>query len=272
MHDAVRLYQGPAPGVPENYPPEVEDEVRGASVVRNVSVPTLTPFLPAPANASGAAVIVAPGGGYSMLAIHHEGYDVARRLAERGIAAFVLKYRLNATPNGIVMPSAGEIEAMLANPQSAYVTFKCAAAEADAAAAVRLLHHRAQDWNIDAARIGFLGFSAGAISALKVSTGVRDARPDFAASIYGPLEAIDVPGDAPPLFGVLSLDDPLFANRGFGLIDAWRKAGRAVEFMLYERGGHGYGLGQVQQTEGAWLDAFLRWLRMRGIVAAEARA
>jgi acetyl esterase/lipase len=267
MSASIRLYEGPAPGLPEDYPPEVNDEVMGRQAVRNVSVPTLTLFFPSPELATGAAVIVASGGGYRMLAIHHEGYDVARRLAQEGIAAFVLKYRVHPTPNGIPMPSAAEIEAMISNPQSAYVTFNCAAAVQDGAAAVRFVRERAKEWKIDKQRVGFLGFSAGAITALKLATGAADSRPDFAASIYGPVEAISVPAEAPPLFGVLSLDDPLFANRGFGLVEAWRKAGRPVEFMLYERGGHGYGLGRSDQTEGAWFDAFMRWLRMRGVVS-----
>ena len=267
MTAPIPLFNGAAPGVPENYPAEVNDEVRGNQVVRNVSAPTLTPFLPEPSIATGAAVIVAPGGGYRMLAIHHEGYDVARRLADQGIAAFVLKYRLHATPNGIPMPSSAEIAAMISNPQSAYETFNLQAAEDDGAAAVRLVRERAGEWNIDPRRLGFLGFSAGAVTALKIATGGEGGRPDFVASIYGPVKSLNVPADAPPLFGVLSLDDPLFANKGFGLIEAWRKAGRPVEFMLYERGGHGYGLGQPQQTESAWLDAFVRWLKMRGIVS-----
>ena len=166
------------------------------------------------------------------------------------------------------MPSPAEIEAMISNPQSAYVTFKCAWAEADGAAAVRMVRERAKEWKIDPQRLGFLGFSAGAITALKLAVGAADGRPDFVASIYGPVEQIDVPADAPPLFGVLSLDDPLFANRGFGLIEAWRQAGRPVEFMLYERGGHGYGLGRPDQTQGSWPDAFVRWLQMRGVVPA----
>jgi dienelactone hydrolase len=270
MIEPIRLYEGAAPGVPEDYPPEVADEVMGSRVTRNVSVPTLTPFLPSPDRATGAVVIVAPGGGYRTLAIHHEGYDVARALAERGIAAFVLKYRVNATPNGIPMPTPAEIEAMIANPQSAYVTFQCPAAVADGAAAVRLIRARAKEWSLDPQRVGFLGFSAGAITALKLATGAAAGRPDFAASIYGPVEAIDVPADAPPLFGVLSLDDQLFANKGFGLLDSWRRAGRPLEFMLYERGGHGYGLGKAEQTESGWLEAFVRWLKMRGVVADRA--
>lgn len=263
----IRLYPGAAPGVPEDYPPEVSDEVWGSQVLRNISVPTLTPFLPPPELETGAAVIVAPGGGYSVLAIHHEGFDVARRLAQQGIAAFVLKYRLIPTPNGIPMPSPEEIEAMTTNPQSAYVTFNCPAAEEDGAAAVRLVRARAAEWKLDPRRVGFLGFSAGAITALKLATGAAaDARPDFVASIYGPVETIAVPADAPPLFGILSFDDQLFAGRGFGLLQAWRAAARPIEFMLYERGGHGFGLGQPQQTESDWPEAFVRWLGMRGVL------
>ena len=242
------------------------DQAWGASqVIRNVSVPSLTPYWPAPENATGAAIIVAPGGGYSALAIHHEGYDVAQWLARQGIAALVLKYRVNATRDGIPLPTADEIAALVS--QSAYKSFDCPAAVEDAAAAVRLVRQRAPEWNIDPQRVGFLGFSAGAISALKVATSEAESRPDFAASIYGPVEEISVPPDAAPLFGVLALDDALFAGKGFGLLQAWRKAGRPVEFMLYERGGHGFGLGRSYETDGDWPEAFMRWLRMRGVIA-----
>lgn len=267
IYDPVRLYADAAQAIAADYPPEVDDQLLGRTVLRNVSVPTLTPVLPAAERASGAGVIIAPGGGYSVLTMNEEGFDVARRLAERGIAAFVLKYRLNPTPNGIPMPTPEEIEAILANPPSAYAMFNCPAADEDAAAAVRLLRSRAPSWNVDPQRLGFLGFSAGAISALKLATRVgNDARPDFVASIYGPAETLSIPVGAPPLFGVLALDDQLFSGKGFGLIEAWRKAGSAIEFMLYERGGHGFGLGNPNQTEGDWLAAFIRWMTMRGIV------
>lgn len=241
------------------------DQAWGSSeVIRNVSVPTLTPYWPVQESATGTAVIVAPGGGYSALAIHYEGYDVAQWLAQQGIAAFVLKYRVNATRNGIPLPTADEIAAMIS--KSAYETFVCPPAVADGAAAVRLLRARAAEWDIDPQRVGFLGFSAGAITALKLATGEANSRPDFAASIYGPIEAISVPADAAPLFGVLAFDDGIFANKGFGLLEAWRKAGRPIEFMLYERGGHGFGLGRPHETDGGWPEGFVRWLRMRGIV------
>lgn len=115
-----------------------------------------------------------------------------------------------------------------------------------------------------------LGFSAGAITALKVATAANtDARPDFVASIYGPLEAIPAPTDAPPLFIASAMDDATFGGRGYGLLDAWRGAKRPLEVHLYERGGHGFGLGRPGSTTADWPAQFLSWLRMSRVIPAE---
>src|SRR6478609_4791502 len=95
QRDAIVLDTGPLPGAST---PESWHKQYGSVFARNVTVATLTPFLPAAGKASGAAVIVAPGGGFRTLSMENEGWDVARALAERGVAAFVLKYRLNQTP------------------------------------------------------------------------------------------------------------------------------------------------------------------------------
>ena len=92
---AIDLNTGPLPDAPN---PEVWHQQYGSSFARNVTVATLTPFLPDPAKANGTAVIVAPGGGFRTLSMKNEGWEVAEALAKRGVAAFVLKYRLNQTP------------------------------------------------------------------------------------------------------------------------------------------------------------------------------
>lgn len=97
--NAIELGTGPLPGATN---PEAWHRQYGSQFARNVTVATLTPFLPDPAKASGAAVVVAPGGGFFALSMENEGWNVARALAEKGVAAFVLKYRLNQTPAAAV--------------------------------------------------------------------------------------------------------------------------------------------------------------------------
>ncbi len=238
--------------------------------VRNVTNPTLTPVLPDAAKATGAAVIVAPGGGFLALSMDHEGYAVARWLADHGIAAFVLKYRLKPTPvdpaeyrtamiamlNGAMRNGGGD-PGMLTPP----------AALEDAQAAVRLVRRRAAEWGVDPQRVGFVGFSAGAITTLSVGLSAdKDARPDFIAPIYGPMDRRDVPKDAPPLFAALAADDPLFGKSDLGIVSSWRAAGRPYEVHVYEHGGHGFGLRKLGSTSDLWIDEFYAWMKARGFL------
>jgi len=265
----VPLYEGTAPGTQAHAPPETPVEMMGHKGVRNVSVPTLTPVLPPKGKATGAAVIIAPGGGYVVLSLEDEGFKVARWFAAHGVAAFVLKYRLNLTPvadadfwNSIKGPSSAPSRAT-----DDYEWLNNPLAVADGLAALRLVRARATEWGVDSKRLGILGFSAGAVMAVKVATMSDDAaRPAFVASIYGSMQEMVVPSSAPPLFIVLAADDPIFASKRFGLIDAWQRAGRPVEFHFYERGGHGFDLGSKDLTSGDWPEQFLRWLKMRAIL------
>lgn len=264
--DAIALDTGPLPdaSAPERWYRQYQ-----RVFARNVTAATLTPFLPAPGTATGTAVIVAPGGAFRTLSMENEGWDVARALAERGVAAFVLKYRLQQTPDDIE-GFAQSMQALYASGPPPRQTLADAAATlapqiADAHAAFALVRARADEWNIDPSRIGMLGFSAGAM--LTMTTTLHgDARPAFIGNIYGPVTAVDVPGDAPPLFVALAADDGLFANSGFGLIDNWRAAGRPVEFHLYEQGGHGFGMYPKDTTSTGWFDAFTRWLAMHRLL------
>ena len=242
----------------------------GQTIVRNVSHATLEPFLPEPDKATGAAVIVAPGGGFKFLSMDNEGWPIARWLAERGIAAFVLKYRLNETPEEDVGFGA-VLQAMLAAAHSRNTEMPALTeprATADAMAAVRLVRANAVRWGVDPARVGILGFSAGAITALDaVVAGGGDARPSFLGYVYGPMVTVPVPIEAPPMFTALALDDPLFGHQGFGLVDAWRRAGAPVELHAYERGGHGYGMGTEGTTTTGTMDQFVAWMQARGLLA-----
>ena len=94
----------------------------------------------------------------------------------------------------------------------------------------------------------------------------QDAKPAFIGIIYGPLEPVTVPADAPPLFVALAADDPLFGGRGMGLIESWMTAKRPVEFHLYEQGGHGFGMYHKETTSTGWFDAFVQWLGMHRLL------
>jgi acetyl esterase/lipase len=237
----------------------------GSMFARNVTVATLTPFLPDSSKASGAAVIVAPGGGFRVLSMENEGSDVARALAERGVAAFVLKYRLNQTPadlDAFARPSAPGTRPAT-RPSPADQAARIAPQIADANAAFALVRGNAAKWHIDPDRIGMIGFSAGAMLTMATTLHSRDAKPAFIGNIYGPLSAVDVPPDAPPLFAAIAADDPLFPVN-FGLIENWRKAKRPVEFHYYEQGGHGFGMYPKETTSTGWFDAYVKWLGMHG--------
>jgi acetyl esterase/lipase len=135
---------------------------------------------------------------------------------------------------------------------------------ADARAAFTLVRARADEWKIDRKRVGMVGFSAGAMLTMATTLGGGDAKPAFIGDIYGPLETVTVPADAPPLFAALAADDPLFAGRGMGLIDAWAAAKKPVEFHLYGQGGHGFGMYPKETTSTGWFDAFYKWIVMNG--------
>lgn len=270
--DAIELGTGPLPGatVPESWHSQY-----GSRFARNVTVATLTPFLPDPSKASGAAVIVAPGGGFRTLSMENEGSNVARALAEKGVAAFVLKYRLEQTPAdleefarapmgrrppttvGATRPSPD------AATRSSRGEMRLAPQLADADAAFALVRANAAKWHVDPDRIGMIGFSAGAMLTLTTALHSESAKPAFIGNIYGPLSAVEVPADAPPLFAAIAADDPLFPVN-FGLIEAWRKANRPVEFHYYEQGGHGFGMYPKETTSTGWFDAYVAWLGMHG--------
>ena len=239
---------------------------------RNVSVATLTPFLPEPLKATGTAVIIAPGGGFRTLSMENEGSDVARALAARGVAAFVLKYRLNPTPADMSSfeRSMAEMFTGAGRPRTQRNATRDAKSLtpqlADSRAAFALVRKRAAEWHVDRHRIGMIGFSAGATLTLKTTLQTPNLKPSFIGIIYGPLQSVAVPVEAPPMFVALAADDPIFGGRNFGLVQSWIAAKRPVEFHLYERGGHGFGMYQKTTTSTGWFDAFVSWLEMHGML------
>lgn len=266
------LHEQALDGGPVDHTGETWEFVWGGRSVRNVTRATLTAFLPEPGCATGTAVVVAPGGGYMALAMETEGYRVARRLADAGIAAFVLKYRLDATPaspEGFVAAIVQRIEGgRLSDPHAPWPCYPCeAAATADGLAAVRWVRQHAQALGLRADRVGFMGFSAGGMLAMRVGTQYPDtaSRPDFLAPIYGAMaRGSAVPADAPPMFLAAAADDRLLAHMAVPMHAAWAAAGRPVELHLYESGGHGFGARGTGTSSDIWLHNFLHWLRTRG--------
>jgi len=232
--------------------------------VSSIHHPSLTPYLPAKDKATGAAVLVIPGGGHRLLAITHEGYNVGEWLAERGIAAFVLKHRL-AREEGSTYKI--EVESF-----------------ADAERAMRLVRSRAQEWNIDPARVGAMGFSAGgelvAQIAARFDTGKPDAadpierqpsRPVFQALIY-PGRSVDIQPtkDSPPAFLAAAYNDRQDIAEGLAEVYLrFKRAGAPAELHMYSTGGHGFGLRPANKRPvGSWMLRFEEWLAESGFLKA----
>lgn len=236
---------------------------------RNVTRPTITPVLPDPAKATGAAVVVAPGGAFMLLAMDHEGWAVARALADRGIAAFVLKYRLNPTPKDEAEAGKFMGEQLMkevGHPMTGDLLGK-SMAPADGKAAVAWVRANAAKYGIDPARVGMMGFSAGAMTTRRVGLDAdTPSRPAFLGYIYGPQDAEAVPADAPPMFDAIALNDSLFPNKGFPIAQAYLEAKRAVEVHGYQTGDHGFGLGVAGTTTTLLIDEFTAWLSMQGFL------
>jgi acetyl esterase/lipase len=264
------------PDSAEDASPEEELRDADAVIVRNVSRPTLTPYLPAPGSATGTAVIVAPGGGFHFLAWDYEGVEVAKRLAERGIAAFLLKYRVADTG-----PTQESYRAVMGELMQRLISEALAGgvvidelatdvqkrATADAEQAVQLVRQRAGEWGLDRARVGFLGFSAGAYLATELAVSDDlDSRPSFVAPIYGGKPPAAVPQDAPPLFAALAADDLLVRRKAVDTARAWMEAGRPVELHLFERGGHGFGARTLGLPSDRWMDHLVAWMQSGGFL------
>lgn len=237
----------------------------GERIVRNVQRPQLYPVRPAPGQANGQAVLVVPGGGYKFVAIENEGLPVAQRLAEAGYAAFVLVYRVAATPADDLAFAAGvnqEIAERFSRPQApAQDRLTHPPAVDDAKAAMRWLRANAAAWGFDAAAVGYLGFSAGARSGQQlVAQATAEEMPRTLALVYGGLGAVTPRAPVPPLFVAQAADDPLYAPTPIDIVASWRAAGQRVELHLYERGGHGFGLQQRGHTSDGWMASYLAWL------------
>lgn len=247
----------------------------GDPMARNITTATLTPFLPEPGKANGAAVIVAPGGGFRWLSMGNEGWEVAEALAAQGIAAFVLKYRLHPTPESLddfrdwmnrprTPPDASSDATKSEAPPRPQQRDLSNQLE-DAEAAFAMIVKQAGEWGVDTDRIGMIGFSAGAGLTMHATLKSKTINLAFIGPIYGGMGPVEVTENAPPMFNLIATDDFLFRGQ-FGVIDSWYKAGIPVEFHLYQTGGHGFGLGNPNRTSNRWFDAFVHWLDVNGFL------
>lgn len=277
--NAIPLNTG---GVEGQTAPESWFRQWGEPMARNISAATLTPFLPDPAKANGAAVIVAPGGGFRWLSMHNEGWKVAQALADRGVAAFVLKYRLQPTGETIAdleramgrtfaaAGSSGDAPAATTPPPRPPRPEPTMQLQ-DAEAAYALILARAQEWGVDTKRLGMVGFSAGAGLTMHCTLNSKSMKLAFIGPIYGGMGPVEVPKDAPPMFAAIATNDFLFRGQ-FGVVKSWFDAGIPVEFHLYQNGGHGFGLGYPGHTSNKWFDAFMHWLDINGFLAPKPSA
>lgn len=279
----IRLWPGKAPGSERwTIAESTTTSPSGDRTIANVSDPSVTVYLPPAANASGVAVVVAPGGALRVLGWDNEGVRVARWLNERGIAALVLKYRtLQVPPSSgrgtapVGTPAAGprqELEIRRANanpaPNDAALTEVLRMAVADAQQALRLVRRNAAAWRIDPSRVGIMGFSAGGGVAVGTALAARpDASPDFLVSLYGPsLEDVDVPADAPPLFIAVGATHFNVTNGCLALFAAWKAAGKPAEIHVYDGVSAGFGMSRLGLPVDAWPDRLFEWMVARGIV------
>jgi acetyl esterase/lipase len=268
--DVVPIWPGPAPGSESWTQKESESAIPGTQIkiIQNVTRPTLTVFLPDPATSTGTAVIICPGGAFHFLTIDDEGTRVAKWLAARGVAAFVLKYRLTPTGDDLFK----QIQALIAD-RSIYdriVKQLDPMITADGQQAVRVVRRNARKWNVSPDRIGLLGFSAGGYVVIREATNHdAESAPNFLGAIYPAVPSdLTVPSDAPPLFELGADDDLLVppAKNEIPLYTEWKRAGKAAELHIFSKGGHGFGIRKQNLPVDGWLELFGEWLGVQGLL------
>jgi dienelactone hydrolase len=300
--EEIRLYEGAAPGS-ENwtqkettleYRSQIWDETN--VVVLNVVDPTLTIFLPDPRKATGTAMIVCPGGGFSALSWDNEGPNVAKKLAEKGIAAFVLKYRIaysGGTPEEvdlIVETSYGgmeknqeALELIEKNNEitrSMSLSYKRAnegktdmdnpfisslgnipnMAGDDARRAIGYVRKNAAKWNLNPDKIGMLGFSAGGILALDVAFNHDEqSKPNLIGVIYGAFVGKGVPSDPMPLFLAATQYEAI--GNAAALYNSWCDAKLPAEIHSFTGSTHGFGYRNNGDSVNIWIELFYNFLK-----------
>jgi len=246
----IPLYDGKPLGSEDwDWSEEVnEQNAWETKLIYNVTQPTITPYLPPDYLATGTAVIIAPGGGFHALSITKEGTKVAEWLVNKGIAAFVLKYRLAHCFTDDPVKEMHEKGAVILDDSREVSPL----AMEDGFAAMKYVRQHAKEFDINPDKVGFLGFSAGGALTLNVAINAKpESRPNFIAPIY-PWDVgvigVKVPQDTMPMFITVALDDPL------GL----------AELHLYQTGGHGFGMHTKNLPTDTWIERFGDWLGVQG--------
>ena len=233
-------------------------------VITNVSKPTMIVHKPAAGTANGTAVVICPGGGLYAHSIDSEGHQVAEWLAEHGVTAFVLKYRL--VPTG----EDGTKQIMTDGPKvGENVTQVLPLSIDDASQAITYVRTNAAEYGVLPNRIGLMGFSAGgAVTMGHTYSYTPETRPDFIAPIYAWMDVVpktDMPADAPPIFVVCASDDPLrLAPASVTLYQEWLAGGKKSELHMYAQGGHGFGMRKLGFPSDKWIERFGEWLGVMG--------
>lgn len=268
----ISLYDEKAPGSEEWDWKEAEiySDVWRTRVVYNVASPTLTAYLPPAHLANGTAVVVCPGGGFHALSIDSEGIEVAKWLNTKGVAAFVLKYRLvkSETEDPVKELSAKMADRKKFDDDNARLI---PLAIADGLEAIQYLRKNFSEFNINPERIGMMGFSAGGtVTAGVTYQGKGDSSPDFVAPVYAYippfLRDAAAPENAPPMFVVAASDDQLgLAPHSVALYTRWLDAKKPAEIHLYAQGGHGFGMRTQNLPSDAWIERFGEWMETQGL-------
>ena len=261
-----------------------KEEITDEGHIRNVQDPTITVYLPEKEKATGAAVVICPGGGYWILAIKHEGHDIAKWFNEFGVAGIVVKNRL---------------------PTSDNITDKSEVAMTDAQRAIRMVRHNAKEWGIQSDKIGIMGFSAGGHLASTVGThfdlGIPDSvdpiaqvscKPDFMILMYPVISMSEdfmhagsmknllgenpseeqmlrfsndkqVTNETPPAILIHSTDDKAVpVANSLAFYEALRDHGVSAELHVFNSGGHGFGLGRNDGTShNLWPENVKAWMK-----------
>ena len=256
----IALYSGVAPGSEKwDWNERLVTSGNGAPIAQNVVRPVVQYYPASKSKAVGTAMIVAPGGGFRNLMMSYEGVDIAGRLNQIGVDAFILKYRLTYTDP---KPKASGSDAPTSNPQAGQNVRELGGA--DGQQAVRVVRQHAAEFGIRPDRIGMIGFSAGGAVTLAAVAGPADSRPNFAAAIYAAGAGTTTPPDgAPPIFIAVASDDQSVGYQGsLDLFNAWRKANIPVELHVFQTGRHGF----VKKGGGAdhFMDRLEEWLKVNG--------
>jgi acetyl esterase/lipase len=263
QQEPIKLWPKGAPGAEGSVTPEtVRLTPDGEHVLSNIQEPSIIPYLPGKAAATGAAVIVAPGGGHSELWMDHEGYAVAEWLSDHGVAAFVLKYRLAKQKNSTYTVEDTEL--------------------GDMQRAIRTVRSRSTEWGVDPARIGVMGFSAGGELAALASTRYDEgtpssddpverasSKPDFQALLYPAIpHDRKLTADTPRAFLACGGNDRPDISQGLPeLYLALTRLHVSAELHIYAGVGHGFGVRKTNPAPvSGWTSLFLEWMNAQGLL------